>query len=429
MERSVSSAPLVDTRRPRRSWLGNGHRRADLGLAVALTTLALADAVAEGYGSGGRSLDAVAVVMVVAGGAALTQRRRLPVLVLAVISVVTIAFWLRGHGAFLAVLGLPALYSVAVHESDRRRAWVAMVVATLGLVGVAGQTVLRSPDGLLLPAAITMAAYLAAAIAVGLVVRHRASLVVDAQERAERAEADRRAAADRAVAEERSRIAREMHDVIAHSMSVITVQAGAAQEVVHTRPDKAVEVLARIEDVSRESLAEMRRMLGVLRNDDVGSPSLLPQPGLDALPGLVEESRAAGVDVDLRIEGDRRPLAPGIDLAAYRIVQESLTNVRKHAAPGATATVVVRFGTASLGLCVTDNGSADTTIATPPGSGNGLVGIRERVSAYGGTVTVGPEDGGRGWRVEVSLPTTGSANRTTRAGSPTPGRTTDGVAT
>ena len=182
-----------------------------------------------------------------------------------------------------------------------------------------------------------------------------------------------------------------MHDVVAHSMSVIAVQAAAGREIVHDNPDKAAEVFARIETVGRESLAELRRMLGVLRGADGGGAALSPQPGIADIAAAVAQSSAGGVRAELVIDGHERPLPPGIELAAYRIVQEALTNVRKHAGRTASATVRISYERHTLGVEVTDDGRGAATSLSRTGSGQGLIGMRERVEIYGGEFTSGPD--------------------------------------
>ena len=221
-------------------------------------------------------------------------------------------------------------------------------------------------------------------------IRNRERIFVDTERRAAMAEADRLAEAERAVIRERSRIAREMHDVVAHAMSVVAVQAAAGREIVHSNPDKAAEVFARIEAVGRESLTELRRMLGVLRETGDDDASLSPQPGISDIAMAVEQSNALGVSTQLIVEGDPRPLAPGIELAVFRIVQEALTNVRKHGGASASAAVRISYETDVLAVEVTDDGSGAATSLAGVGTGNGLIGMRERVEIYGGQFSSGP---------------------------------------
>jgi signal transduction histidine kinase len=188
-------------------------------------------------------------------------------------------------------------------------------------------------------------------------------------------------------------------------MSVMVVQAGGARRVLEKDPARAEHALQLIEETGREALTEMRRLLGVLReDDDAAAPERLPQPSLDSLDDLVEECRAAGLPVAVRRRGDERPLPPGIDLAAFRIVQEALTNVRRHAGP-AVAGVTITYGEGAVEVEVADNGRG--LGADPPssgaGPGHGLVGMRERVALYGGSVSAGPRPGG-GFAVRAQLP-------------------------
>jgi signal transduction histidine kinase len=206
-------------------------------------------------------------------------------------------------------------------------------------------------------------------------------------------------AARRAAAAERLQIARELHDVVAHAMSVIAVQAGTGRFVADGSPDLARDALASIETTSRAALQEMRRLLSVLRDEDAVAGDLLPAPGLADVDGLVAATAGAGVAVDLRTCGDVVPLPSGVDLCAYRVVQEALTNVRKHAR-ASRATVTIAYEPAALSLEIVDDGVGD---GAPAGGGQGQVGMRERVHLYGGDVEVGPCAGG-GYRVAARLP-------------------------
>jgi signal transduction histidine kinase len=352
---------------------------------------------------GQRPADALGYALVVAGSLSLFWRRRAPLAVLVIVIAVVSAMYLREYGALLSVLGLPALYAVSAHEEHRRRAWWAMVVACVALMLAACVSVLDTEDGFAYLTALSMVAFLAAAITAGVLIRNRERIFVDTERRAAAAEADRLAEAERGVASERSRIAREMHDVVAHSMSVIAVQAAAGREIVHANPDKAADVFARIESVGRESLAELRRMLGVLRDSGGGDASLSPQPGIADIAAAVAQSSASGVATELVVDGRQRDIAPGIELAAYRIVQEALTNVRKHAGRTASATVRVSYEADALVVDVTDDGSGAATSLSGTGAGHGLIGMRERVEIYGGEFTSGPRRGG-GYAVRAVLP-------------------------
>lgn len=351
---------------------------------------------------GEQPVDALAFALVIFASISLFRRRQNPIAVLAIVTAAVVVFWLRGHGALLSVLGLPPLFAVAAHAKRRRRAWLAIAASFAMLLVTASASVLNRPEGFDVLLLLSMAAFLAGAVAAGVVVRNRAQVLVDAERRVEHAEADRIAAAERAGVEERRRIAREMHDVVAHTISVIAVQAAAGREIVHANPDKAEEIFARVESAGRESLTELRRMLGVLRDspDDV-TASLSPQPGIDDIAAAVDESVGSGVATELTVHGPRRAVGPGVGLAAYRIVQEALTNVRRHAGPSAHASVRICFDTVSLAIEIVDDGTGPA--ASPSGGGHGVIGMRERVEIYGGTFMAGHHPGG-GYLVRAVLP-------------------------
>jgi signal transduction histidine kinase len=220
----------------------------------------------------------------------------------------------------------------------------------------------------------------------------------EAKERLARAERERVEQARLAVSDERTRIARELHDVVGHSVSVMTVQAAAARRLLRPHQEKEREALLVVEQTGREALAEMRRMVGVLRRPEE-APALAPQPSLEHLDRLIEQTREAGLPVELRIEGEPEPLAAGVDLTAYRLVQEGLTNAIKHA-HAQRAEVVVRYRDGYVELSVTDDGTGD---GGGESGGHGLIGMRERVSVFGGEVEAGPLPAG-GYRLQARLP-------------------------
>jgi signal transduction histidine kinase len=220
----------------------------------------------------------------------------------------------------------------------------------------------------------------------------------EARERAEQAEREREERALLAVSDERARIARELHDVVGHSVSVMTVQASAARRLLRPQQEKEREALLVVEKTGREAMAEMRRMVGVLRRPEE-APALAPQPSLEQIQKLVEHTREAGLPVELRIEGEPVELPAGIDLTAYRLVQEGLTNAIKHA-HAQSAEVVIRYGDDDVEVSVTDDGLGG---GDGDGGGHGLVGMRERVSVYGGELEAGPRTGG-GFCLRARLP-------------------------
>jgi signal transduction histidine kinase len=230
------------------------------------------------------------------------------------------------------------------------------------------------------------------------------------REQAEQQAREELAEARRANSEERLRIARELHDVVAHSMSVIAVQAGVANYVVGAHPEEAARALSSIEETSRGALREMRALLGVLRDEtsNAGSSAgLIPAPGLADLKTLADRTADAGVQVDLDIHGDRPPLPAGLDLAAYRVIQEAITNVIKHAATD-RCRVAVGYAPGSLNLEITDHGIGGAPCTPGPGTGHGITGMRERVGMYGGEFIAAPRPEG-GFRVSAWFPLTGAA--------------------
>jgi signal transduction histidine kinase len=289
---------------------------------------------------------------------------------------------------YTVALGLPRLRSLAV---------LLLVLATNAGAICFGSTAAGSPAN---TQVLIVNSFIAAAWAVGYAVGQQRAYAAALHDQAER-RAEERARAQ--VAEERLRIARELHDVVAHSMSLIAVQAGVANYVLAARPEEATRVLSSIEQASRDALQETRRLLGLLR-DDGGTrldPEFGPAPGLGDLGGLIARTKDAGVRVDLEVRGRRRSLPAGIDLAAYRIIQEALTNVVKHSA-AQTGRVLVTYEDDGVHIKVTDDGRGRTEGGPEP-TGHGIVGMRERAGLYGGEFHAGPL-AGRGFEVAVRLP-------------------------
>jgi signal transduction histidine kinase len=360
-----------------------------------------------------READALGVLLVALAWAPLVFRRRAPVPVFAVTAAAaTIGYALGYPDAGVGFGPLIALYTVA--SRCERGVTVATLAAT-----IVGQTISVLMVDIESPVATVFAgvAMACGAAAWGDRKQVREAYVEQLELRAAEKERERLEAADRAVGAERARIARELHDVVAHAMSVVAVQSGVGAHVIDAQPEAAKRILETISDTSRDALSEMRRLLGVLRTgsgsgpdagDQDGGGELTPAPGLAGLDDLAARVTEAGVPVDLRVEGRRAALPAGVELAAYRIVQEALTNVLKHAGP-AQATVAVRYGEEAVRLVVTDDGRG----AAPTGGngngagdgshpGHGIVGMRERAELYGGSLAAGPRPGG-GFRVTATL--------------------------
>jgi signal transduction histidine kinase len=348
---------------------------------------------------------ALGVLFAVAGSVPVAWRRRFPLAVLAVTELVVLVELALGFDRVGEARGVGpgvvvALYTVATSCSWPVSAWAAAVVVGLNTaVLLALQLFADGAQGLDPVPALLL---LGGSWLVGDNVRTRRAYTAELEERAARLEREREEQAVRAVAEERARISRELHDMIAHHVSVIAVQAGAAGEEATTDP--AREALEVIQQTSRQVLAELRSMLDMLASDEAG-PGLAPQPGLGEVDQLVDQSRTAGLPVELVIAGERRELPAIVDLAAYRIVQEALTNTRTHAGP-AHARVELRYTDDALALEVTDDGRAAAGRLGNGGGGRGLIGMRERVALVGGKLEVGPRPGG-GFRVAAVLPLDG----------------------
>ena len=314
--------------------------------------------------------------------------------------------------AFMSVAGVPiqepliplttviiAVYSLVVYAPSGR-VFAGLVAVSIGLaVAVVSQN-----KGLGNYA--FGAFFVAASVFIGRLVRVRKDDALEYERRAQQLEWERGEQVRLAAEEERRRIARELHDVITHSISVMVVQAGAAEEMLRSDPEQALGPVRSIQETGRDALAEMGRLLGVLREggDEIG---LAPQPSLSDLEALIEDAQAAGVAVMLNIEGEPRSIPPGVELSAYRIVQEALTNTRRHARQ-ARVEVTVRYAAEALEVVVVDDGNGGEEPGDASMSGYGLVGMGERVAVVGGSLDVGPLPGG-GFGVHARLPLVGAA--------------------
>jgi signal transduction histidine kinase len=356
--------------------------------------------IPEGSGDTGlRALDAMGTGLVLLQTLPLTWRRRAPIAVLAVTGGALFLFVRLGYPPSLASFGfLIALFTVAANR-NRTTSIPAGIVCYVGvlLILVLGQEPVE-PDAVLAEFLIVGATWW-----LGDGLRIRRGQLLQLEDRATRLEREREEQAERAVAEERRVIARELHDVVAHNVSIIVAQAGAAQRIFDAAPREAFGVLGTIERIGREALVEMRRLMGFLRTEHDRHDLRSPQPGLGNLGLLVGQFGDAGLPVTLSVEGTVRPLPVGLDLSAYRIVQEALTNVLKHAGP-ARANVVVRYGRGRVDLIVSDDGRgtpSDDPIEHGPGYGQ--LGMRERVALFSGVLRVRARPGG-GYEVSASLP-------------------------
>ncbi|MBL1106003.1 sensor histidine kinase [Streptomyces sp. 5-8] len=348
---------------------------------------------------GVRTPAVLSLLLMVVGAAALVFRRRAPRTVLAVAGTVSLIELVTGNPrAPVAMSAVVALYTVAA-TTDRPTTWR---LGLLTMTVLTAAAMLAGPLPWYAQENLGVLAWTGIGATAGDAVRSRRAVVQAIRDRAERAERTREEEARRRVAEERLRIARDLHDVVAHHIALVNVQAGVAAHVMDKRPDQAKEALAHVREASRSALNELRATVGLLRQSGDPEAPTEPAPGLSRLEDLADTFRSAGLPVAVARADQGTELPAAVDLAAYRIVQEALTNVQKHAGPEAEAEVsVVRAGP-NIEVTVLDDGPG-TTGAPEAGGGHGLLGMRERVSALGGTLTTGPRYGG-GFRVHAILP-------------------------
>ncbi|MFJ2555605.1 MULTISPECIES: sensor histidine kinase [unclassified Streptomyces] len=375
--------------------------------AVLLFGISLLWAVQENIGVEPRL---IAIALTVPLSLAVALRRRVPEYMLLLVAAVGVAqLVLNVHVSPADFAMLVVIYTVAARGGPR---W-APRFALVGGVLAAPLSQLRWPvdeagvAGRIFFTAVLTVPFLLAWV-LGDSLRTRSAYFAQLEERATRLEKEREAQAKVAVAAERARIARELHDVVAHNVSVMVVQADGAAYVLDAAPDQAKQALETISTTGRQALAEMRRLLGVLRTGDTKETGeYVPQPDVGQIEDLVEKVREAGLAVDFKIEGTPRPLPSGVELTAYRIVQEALTNSRKHGGPDVGASVRLVYFDDGLGLLVEDDGRGAAhelyEDGGADGRGHGMIGMRERVGMVGGTLDAGPRPGG-GFRISALLP-------------------------
>jgi signal transduction histidine kinase len=392
-----------------RTWLRDRPTMRDGLLAVALLAAALPQLLVQQFDSEMarhyHQPDALNAAIVAVMVASLVLRRKAPLSVLAGIIAGEIALSSLGYAPSPAdvIAFLIAVYSVAAHRPLARSAigGVAAVIAFTALI-------FSYPVDVNLVEYVTNMALLVGVWWLGRGLRLRRAYLAELEDRAQRLERVREGDARTARVEERARIARELHDVVAHHVSVMTVQAGAARRTLNRDPDRAREAMSTIEGLGRTALSEMRRIVGVLRTErdpEHTGRELAPQPGLHDIGGLIDRVRETGLMVQLWIEGEPRTLSPGVDLAVYRLVQEALTNTLKHAGPQARAWVRIHYAGQGVNVEIEDDGrgAAAGLPGNGDGSGHGLVGMRERVALYGGELRIGPRSGG-GFEVRARFP-------------------------
>ena len=372
-------------------WLGNLDWRRGLALPAVLLVVQLASAAATAASHHGPQthLGVLDWVLLVVGPLALIFRSRWPVAVMWVAFAAT----LTPSGAWATNLSLIVAFFLAATGGHRRAAWVVIVIGYVTSVWLA--PIVYGHPVASLQFALLLLAWLAVLVIAAEAVRMRRERTVETR-------AARQLEARRRASEERLGMARDLHDMIGHNISLINVQASVGLDLMDTQPEQARAALTAIKTVSKDALDELRTMLTALRQPGEDAPRS-PTPGLERLPELVELTRAAGLSVVIEVLGGPRPLPAAVDLAAYRIVQESLTNVARHTGP-ATATVRLTYQANGLLVEVIDNGPATAAnAASPAGAGSGIAGMRERAAALGGHLDAGPRPGG-GFAVTAHLP-------------------------
>jgi signal transduction histidine kinase len=376
-------------------------RLADTLIAAFLTLVAVAGTAAQATPRGYRHADGLAYTLAAIAGIALLARRRWPVAVFATTLLAMMVFAARGYPGGPALLTVLVSVYTAASLDTRVRSLFLGVIAGLGL----SVTRLIFTSETIRSTTVNALAWIGAALFLGWAVANRRAFVAEIRHRAERAELTREQEAGRRVDAERLRIARELHDVIAHGISAINVQAGVAAHLIDSQPRQAGQALQTIKALSKDAISELREVLNLLRAVDAPDPRH-PTARLAQLEALIARTRNAGIPVVIELDGEPRALPVTVDLAAYRIIQEALTNVLRHAG-GAPATVSLAYEPDRLTVQVNDDGPPSSPHdGSQPGGGYGLIGMRERAESLGGTFDAGRLPAG-GFRVTAILPLAG----------------------
>ncbi len=371
---------------------GERHRRAlDLGIALAVAALSIVGLAAQD-----RLGDAALIVWCTALCAPLTLRRRSPSLAFAGVALVCLLVWLFSQPQLAGAAVLVGLYWVA-RDGELVQVAIAAAVTEAGAIMAAVKWSPADP----LRVWVGLSGLTVAAAFLGVTVRQRRDLIASLHERAARLEFERDQEGRLGAAAERARIAREMHDIVSHNLTVMISLADGAGYAMDTAPQSARAAIERLSATGRQALLEMRRLLGVLQDEPDHRP-LEPQPSLERLDDLIARVNAAGIPVSIEIAGEPRALTAGVQLTVFRVAQEALTNTLKHAGRPASAHVALRCDPDQIDLEVIDTGSRDVVVGATGPPGRGLRGMRERAAAYGGELEAGPLSHG-GWRVHLSM--------------------------
>ncbi|MFF2325098.1 MULTISPECIES: sensor histidine kinase [unclassified Streptomyces] len=421
-----SGRPQTRPDRPADAWRGPGGRSAlpgvlragaarvrafdkrapavwDLVIVAAFFLIGLPDALAAGpfqpqflHINPGEQSEATVLAAQLPLIVPLWWRRRAPLVVTAVIVAVSFGQWMQGVWLSGGIALVPALFNVGLHARPRHSLWA--WAATTGALAASAFRFDTRAGGIAALVGITSAAVLA-----GLALRGSLMHITALEARAEHLEEERRRSAEQAVAAERARMARELHDIVGHNLAVIVSLADGSAHLAGSQPAATARASRMIADSSRQALTELRRLVGVMRGPDDESPDLAPQSGLRDLPALADRVRATGSPVHLDLPDDTDTITPGLQLAAYRIVQEAVTNALKHGAPGAPLTIGIRRDADRVDITVTDTGTRRADVpASTPGGGHGLIGMKERVALFDGHIAAGPDPRG-GWTLRATL--------------------------